>query len=221
MSSAGTVIATIAAAVCTSVSAGTPNQASTSTDNTVTWGGTFALPATILAKGALGFWKLDESTVTDGSPAEDSTANNRDGTYFSIAGGTVAGPGGNYRTFGTGARVEVADANDWSLTNGKTLFIITRPAAVNVNYQTMHKMQSSNYEYTLQQSNPGIIDFQVYTSGASLIRRGVTTNNVLATGQWNVQAVTIDSTPSGSSTITINHNGSWKSVTHSGSGGGR
>jgi len=34
-----------------------------------------------------------------------------------------------------------------------------------------------------------------------------------------VIAVTIDSTPSGSSTITINHNGSWQSITHGGSGG--
>ena len=37
MTAAGTVVATIAAAVCTSVAAGLPNEASTSTDNSVAW----------------------------------------------------------------------------------------------------------------------------------------------------------------------------------------
>jgi hypothetical protein len=85
MTSAGTVIATIGAGVCTAVSSGLPNAASTSTDNTVTWA-VFA-PATDMT--GLEIWLRGSRVTLSGSDINSFTNDGSIGGTFVPAGGTT------------------------------------------------------------------------------------------------------------------------------------
>lgn len=128
VSTFGTVIANIPAFVCTAADDGTPNSASTSTDNTVSYVQSEVATA-ILALNPIGYWKLDE---TSGSTAFDSSGFGRDGVYNGPTLGGQLGPDGvGYATFdGSNDRVQIADIDEWTLTNdGITIVAMVRPTA--------------------------------------------------------------------------------------------
>lgn len=63
MTGAGTVVASIAAGVCTSVATGLGNEASTSTDNSILWSPSFASVVAAIGKAQI-YWKLTETSGT-------------------------------------------------------------------------------------------------------------------------------------------------------------
>lgn len=136
MTAAGTVTATISAGVCVGLLTGLPNLASTSTDNTITFGPNTAMQTAIAALTPVGYWILDESS---GTTAFDSSGNGRHGTYagsgYALQG--IVGAGAvPYSKFGVGGvtgRVVVPDNAAFSnatLGLGMTFFGIVKPNSV-------------------------------------------------------------------------------------------
>jgi hypothetical protein len=156
------------------------------------------------------------------SPFQDATANNRDAT---VSGGVsfqnLAGPdGASYPDFnGSTAFATLTDTAAWSATGGKTWFFIVKPDVTTVQY--LLNKWAVQYEWAVAINDTNAGDIKLYTSqlNGTNIRTGVTAGSIVSTSIWNVIAVTIDSTPAIGSTITINHNGSWKSVTLGGAAG--
>lgn len=109
MTSNGTVIASIGSSVCVSSTTGLPNDASTSSDNTVTWSSPTvgALPTAILALSPLSYWTLrgnDANTLNDfGSLGHDLT-NTTSISLNTTAGGDgfnyPLGPSGSHHLLG-------------------------------------------------------------------------------------------------------------------------
>jgi hypothetical protein len=154
MTGAGTVIATIAASVCTSVATSEPNQASTSTDNTVTYALGGNLPAAILALSPAGYWKLNEP---GGTTALDSSGNGRSGTYTG-SGYTLQGAsGGDGNTYvdlgnsGSSSHIAIADHNAWSVdtSSGLTVFMLLKPDSISPGTRRIpiSKGTGSKYEW--------------------------------------------------------------------------
>jgi hypothetical protein len=157
------------------------------------------------------------------NPILDYSGNNYDGTQTGLTLQDLAGPdGGSYPDWDgnttASRRVAVGDQNDFSLTDGKTIFIIARPDTVLTTRNLISKTNSGGrqeWDIRVNDTNNGDVVFQWMTSAGANIRTVRSGGSVVSdSGDWYCIAATVDGTPSTTQTGSIVVNGVTESITY-------